>query len=67
MAKLKNPVLIGEFVPQCDKDGNYNARQCSGSTGSCWCVDKFTGQEVEHIHVDKDGLPMCGKKHEMTM
>ena len=63
LAILKNPVLIGQFVPQCDKDGNYNARQCSGSTGSCWCVDKLTGQEVEYLHVDKDGLPMCGKKH----
>jgi hypothetical protein len=58
---IKNS-LIGQTVPQCDKDGNYNARQCSGSIGSCWCVDKMTGQEIEYLHVDKNGLPLCGKQ-----
>lgn len=57
----EKPILIGQTVPQCDKDGNYKARQCSGSTGSCWCVDKLTGKEIEYVDVDKDGLPLCGK------
>ena len=63
LAISKKPILIGEFVPECDKDGNYNAMQCWASTGSCWCVDKFTGEKVDHLHDDKDGRPICGKKY----
>ncbi len=60
---MSNKPLPGQRVPQCDKNGNYNAQQCSGSVGSCWCVDIVTGQEIEYLHVDKDGLPLCGKKY----
>lgn len=33
------PPLVGAFVPQCDGAGQYEPRQCDGSTGYCWCVD----------------------------
>ncbi|XP_060736413.1 nidogen-2 isoform X1 [Tachysurus vachellii] len=36
--------LAGEFIPDCDEEGNYRPRQCDGSTGHCWCVDS-KGQE----------------------
>ncbi|XP_072239725.1 uncharacterized protein [Leuresthes tenuis] len=36
--------LIGAYIPQCDEDGQYAPRQCHGSTGHCWCVDR-SGQE----------------------
>uniref|UniRef100_A0A4V2H922 U104-Liphistoxin-Lsp1a_1 n=1 Tax=Liphistius sp. SGP-2016 TaxID=1905180 RepID=A0A4V2H922_9ARAC len=32
--------LIGSYIPQCENDGTYKAKQCHGSTGYCWCVDK---------------------------
>ncbi|XP_071956792.1 U20-hexatoxin-Hi1a-like [Antedon mediterranea] len=32
--------MIGAQVPQCDSDGNYEAMQCWGSVGMCWCVDE---------------------------
>jgi len=38
-------MMVGMFVPQCEDDGKYKAKQCWGSTGQCWCVTP-TGQEV---------------------
>ncbi|XP_031707889.1 nidogen-2 isoform X2 [Anarrhichthys ocellatus] len=35
---------IGVFIPLCDAEGQYLPRQCSGSSGYCWCVDS-RGQE----------------------
>ena len=29
--------LIGEYVPQRDENGVLLAKQCWGSTGTCWC------------------------------
>uniref|UniRef100_A0A4Q8K4I8 U62-Liphistoxin-Lsp1b_1 n=1 Tax=Liphistius sp. SGP-2016 TaxID=1905180 RepID=A0A4Q8K4I8_9ARAC len=34
------PHLIGNYVPQCERDGTYSRTQCHGSTGYCWCVDE---------------------------
>ena len=39
--------LIGAFTPKCDVTGEYENKQCHGSTGFCWCVDKKTGKEIE--------------------
>jgi len=36
---------VGCKVTQCNDDGSFSLRQCSGSTGYCWCVDK-DGNEV---------------------
>jgi hypothetical protein len=38
--------MIGCQVAQCDKDGTFSAKQCSGSTGYCWCVDVY-GVEIK--------------------
>ena len=59
----KNPGMIGATIPQCDdKTGKYKVRQCSGSVGSCWCVDEKTGEDVgESLNMDKNGLPVCGE------
>jgi len=35
--KAREGHLIGAFVPQCQEDGAFAARQCHGSTGYCWC------------------------------
>merc|ERR1719309_703512 len=37
---------MGLFIPSCDEHGNYEAKQCHGSTGHCWCVDQQTGSEL---------------------
>lgn len=39
--------LVGQFVPRCDPDGSYSARQCHGS--SCYCVDPY-GNKIQDYH-----------------
>lgn len=52
------PNLVGAFRPNCNSDGTWKMRQCWGSTGSCWCVDRdgnpkdafyFNGQLQCHV------------------
>lgn len=38
--------MPGEFIPRCTTDGTFEAKQCHGSIGYCWCVDMITGKEV---------------------
>ena len=50
------------FVPSCKVTGDYEEIQCHGSTGFCWCVDKF-GNEMEGTRTSRQ--PNCthpGKK-----
>ena len=44
--KRAKPNLLGAFIPQCTEDGYYEASQCHGSTGHCWCVTK-EGEELQ--------------------
>jgi len=38
---------LGLDRPECDPQGLFQAQQCHGSTGYCWCVDIDSGEEVE--------------------
>ena len=49
------------FVPQCREDGGYQASQCHGSTGFCWCVDEY-GNELTGARV-RGPLNCSGKLH----
>ncbi|XP_035850138.1 neurocan core protein [Sander lucioperca] len=52
---------IGEFVPQCDVNGNFLPQQCSGSTGYCWCVNIITGEEIPNTRTPPGVTPVqCG-------
>jgi nidogen (entactin) len=47
-AKLLRPTgFVGGFVPVCDEDGLFTSTQHHGSTGHSWCVNKYTGEEIE--------------------
>lgn len=48
----------GAFIPRCNEEGYYKATQCHGSTGQCWCVDKY-GNEIAGSR--KQGTVNCGK------
>merc|ERR1712227_74241 len=41
----ENAMMMGAFVPACEENGDYNATQCWGSTGECWCA-KRNGKEI---------------------
>lgn len=51
-------VLPGAFIPRCNEEGYYKATQCHGSTGQCWCVDKY-GNELAGSR--KQGAVSCGE------
>ncbi|XP_043987179.1 insulin-like growth factor-binding protein 2-B [Gambusia affinis] len=42
--------LYGLKIPNCDRHGLYNLKQCNMSThgqrGECWCVDPLTGVQI---------------------
>jgi hypothetical protein len=42
---------IGKYVPQCNEQvpAKYNAIQCHGSIGFCWCVDTDTGGKLSEV------------------
>lgn len=46
--------LIGSYRPQCHPDGTWVAKQCWGSTGTCWCVDAEGKKLTEPSTVDID-------------
>ncbi|KAL4660187.1 insulin-like growth factor-binding protein 2 isoform X2 [Arapaima gigas] len=42
--------LYSLHIPNCDKRGQYNLKQCKmsvhGQRGECWCVNPHTGQQI---------------------
>lgn len=56
IVKSNNKPLTGLYVPQCNRDGDYDQIQCHGSKGYCWCVDK-SGREFKGTKMK--GRPDC--------
>ncbi|KAG1694132.1 Equistatin [Nymphon striatum] len=67
--KVQKEGLVGVFIPQCEKDGSFKAKQCLASAGGCYCVDndgkKISNFTRSHIscecirtkyYADKKGL-----------
>ncbi|XP_065411117.1 testican-1 isoform X1 [Chrysemys picta bellii] len=55
--------LLGVFLPRCNEEGYYKATQCHGSTGQCWCVDKY-GNEIAGSR--KQGTVSCEEEQETS-
>ncbi|XP_038152465.1 testican-1 isoform X4 [Cyprinodon tularosa] len=55
--------LIGSYIPRCTEEGYYKPTQCHGSTGQCWCVDKY-GNEIAGSR--KQGNPNCDEDPETS-
>lgn len=53
----------GAFIPRCNDEGYYKATQCHGSTGQCWCVDKY-GNEIAGSR--KQGTVSCEEEQETS-
>nr|AAF02722.1 equistatin precursor [Actinia equina]AAO12123.1 equistatin [synthetic construct] len=54
-----NSGLIGTYVPQCKETGEFEEKQCWGSTGYCWCVDE-DGKEILGTKIR--GSPDCSRR-----
>ncbi|XP_029283126.1 galactose-specific lectin nattectin [Cottoperca gobio] len=50
--------ILGGFVPHCDVYGNFLPKQCSGSTGFCWCVNVITGEEIPNTRTAPGSVPV---------
>ncbi|XP_030621250.1 testican-1 [Chanos chanos] len=55
--------LIGVYIPRCTEEGYFKPTQCHGSTGQCWCVDKY-GNEIAGSR--KQGNPTCDEDQETS-
>ena len=55
--QIKGPL----FVPDCQPNGNYYKVQWRMADGVAWCVDEFTGKEIEGTRTTGHGdhLPVC--------
>ncbi|KAJ6667876.1 hypothetical protein lerEdw1_016197 [Lerista edwardsae] len=51
--------LLGRYRPQCDENGDYQAKQCYHSIGYCWCVYK-NGTVIEGT-ATRERLDCTGK------
>lgn len=49
---------VGQYIPTCDENGEYEPMQCHDSTGHCWCVDR-NGQEIPGSRSGPGSRPMC--------
>ncbi|XP_041988082.1 thyroglobulin-like isoform X2 [Aricia agestis] len=44
------------IAPRCTSDGNFNPVQCLNRT--CYCVNKITGEAIDHHTIDLDEEPI---------
>ncbi|MEQ2184742.1 hypothetical protein GOODEAATRI_011262 [Goodea atripinnis] len=47
---------VGQYIPECDENGDYLPVQCHSSTRQCWCVDR-NGQEIPGTRTDQGNRP----------
>jgi len=52
------------FVPECTPYGNYKKLQWLINDGTAWCVDEFTGDEIQgtRTQAHAEQLPSCPGK-----
>jgi hypothetical protein len=57
-AALKPKGTVGTYVPECDKDGLFMTTQHYGSVGQSWCVNKYTGDEIQGTRTGPGQIPL---------
>ena len=52
--------LLGNYVPRCTDNGDYDSLQCRGhpGTGTCWCAD-LSGREIPGTALSPPMTPDC--------
>jgi len=52
------------YIPQCTSDGTFTAQQCDASSGYCWCVHTWSGEELNNTRVAPGSPPpQCPHHH----
>ncbi|XP_070578826.1 papilin-like isoform X2 [Ptychodera flava] len=50
--------VVGQYIPQCTEEGEYEPLQCHPSNGFCWCVD-VRGNTLEGTKLAPPERPNC--------
>lgn len=58
VANIRDSGQVGAFIPRCTETGEYEATQCSASTGECWCVN-YKGEEIPGTIAARPWKPTC--------
>jgi nidogen (entactin) len=73
---LQGPGFVGGYAPVCDEYGLFVPTQYHGSTGSGWCVDRYSGKRYDEQDTNEctgsrycrrnetEGRPCCAQYFE---
>jgi len=60
IARANSKNMPGAYMPQCTAWGAFEAKQCHGSTGYCWCVEAEGGAKIAGTEKAAwEGEPNC--------
>ncbi|GAU95493.1 hypothetical protein RvY_07103-1 [Ramazzottius varieornatus] len=65
--KIIPDLVVGNYRPQVDSNGNLNPAQCHAGTGYCWCVDWDGTILGENVRGEDPSSLNCEQKRQERM